>query len=128
MPILGLVTGMQLHAPAPVFGGTEPLGCSTLGFVLLCSLCDSVAGPGLISGMLSNTQTLLEMTFISLGLHKHPRDRAGLVCRSPEISDCLIHFKPEKMKVPGFVGIRKSGELEENLCFGKSESASVCGL
>lgn len=40
---------------------------------LSCSvLCDSVAGPELISGMLSNTQTLLERTFISLGLHKHP--------------------------------------------------------
>lgn len=63
--------------------------------------------------------TLLERAFISLALHKHPRDRAGLVSRPLETSDCLIYFKLEKMKVPGLVGIRESRELEENLCFGK---------
>lgn len=75
----------------------------------------SVAGPGLILVMLCNTQSDSAVNGISLGLHKHPRDQS----KSLETSDCLIHLKPEKMKVPGLVGIRESGQLEKNLCFGE---------
>lgn len=45
-----------------------------------------------------------------------PKTKAGirLVCKSLETSDCLIHPKTEKIKVPGLVEIRESGQLEQN--------------
>lgn len=110
MPILGLVTGMWLHPPLNTW---DP---AVWGLSLLCSLSDSVRPRG-CSG--TPRLTLLQRAFISLGLHKHPRDRAGLVCKALETSDWLIHLEAEKVKVPGLVGIREKGQLEEKLVLWK---------
>lgn len=91
-----------------------------MGFILLCSLNDSVsvAGPGFISDALTPSLTLLERTFLWAYINT-PESRAGLVCKALETSDWLICLEPEKMKVPGLVRIRESGQLEKNLCFGE---------
>jgi len=48
-----------------------------------------------------------------------PEIRAGirLVCKCLEISDCLIHPKPEKIQVLGLVGIRETRQLEQKFVF-----------
>lgn len=60
--------------------------------------------------------TLLERTFLWACINtQRPQQDLAANLLKPQIVSFILSL----MRVPGLVGIRESGQLEKNLCFGK---------